>query len=140
MVNRTVILVALFAWICATTVAQGAHNIIILLSSVHCTIINYLYTAVNAGLASFTDDNCPGETYCGEFCCPDGDCCLEERACCGNDTMVGRAFCGSDPRTCPTSLPPDEVYDSTDQLRNECCLYFRSGCCSANENRTLDLL
>ena len=150
MVNRTIILVVLFAWICATTVAQGAHTI----SSVYYTIIILKWNKfciprkfesfqlfVNADLASFTDDQCIGETYCGQFCCPvDSTCCPEERMCCGNDTMVERNFCGSDPRACPTSLPPDEVDDGTDQLRNQCCLYFRSGCCSANENQTLDWL
>jgi hypothetical protein len=63
--------------------------------------------------------------------------------CCGNDTMVAeRVFCGAgdDLRACPNRLPEDEVYDGTDQLRDQCCVYFRSGCCSANENRTLDLL
>ena len=46
MVNRTIILVALFAWICATTVAQGAHTI----SSVHYTIIlNLLNKFVHRG-------------------------------------------------------------------------------------------
>lgn len=42
--------------------------------------------------------------------------------------------------SCPDSLPAGEVYDGNNELRNQCCVYFRSGCCSAGENATLDLL
>ena len=154
MVNRTVVLVALFAWICVTTVAQG--------NSTH-NIKNYgkrIYTyrgssfslriiIFNVDLASFTDDQCTGQTYCGEFCCQSNDvnenrgrdsCCADERMCCYANETMAPSRCGSDLISCPNSLPPNEVYDGSNQLRRECCVYFRSGCCSANENRTLDLL
>ena len=96
-----------------------------------------------------SDDQCPLLTYCGDFCCPGQKgagprCCLNELSCCGeNDTFAAPAqpnFCGSSLVSCPNSLSTTEVYDDNNELRIECCKYFRTGCCSNSENNTLDLL
>ena len=136
-----------------TTVAQGTYTIDTINAIIPISERNNLFLyrgglilffnlCLNyADLASFTDDQCIGMTYCGEFCCLEGErCCPNERMCCGNETELVNDFCGGDMRACPTSLPPNEVYDGNDQLRGHCCVYFRSGCCSESENRTLDLL
>ncbi len=95
-------------------------------------------------------DECPASTYCGPFCCPDTTI-LEETWCCENsddfccvppsnrtNQSQPTVECGT--MTCPTRLPASEVYDENNNLRNQCCIYFRGGCCSRDENDTLDLL
>ena len=42
---------------------------------------------------------------------------------------------------CPSLLDPTDGGDNGfDSVKNQCCQYFRSGCCSPDENRTLLLL
>ena len=63
--------------------------------------------------------------------------------CCSpaDNNVVGS--CNGGTITCPNSVAAGDVYDisvNPAQLRNQCCVYFRDGCCSASENTFLDLL
>lgn len=96
-------------------------------------------------IAVAQQDMCPHDTLCGLFCCPETRedrnsektaCCDAKQGCCTQNFTAPQ--CGV--QRCPTSLNPDEWYDSDNLLRNQCCIYFRDGCCSENENQTLDLL
>lgn len=92
-------------------------------------------------------DECPRERYCGPFCCPNAkadlthtECCVDTTECCAPDGVnnATRPVCGT--TRCPDELPPEEVYESGGNLRNQCCSRFREGCCSQDENNTLNLL
>ena len=68
---------------------------------------------------------------------------IQNDVCCSEDDSNTVGSCNGGTITCPDSVPADQVYDtsvSPAQLRNKCCVYFRSGCCSASENEFLDLL
>ena len=67
-------------------------------------------------------------------------CCEDSTMCCSSPDNSTDFDVVCDGVVCPRSLPASEVYDGEDQLRNECCMYFRGGCCSSSENSTLDLL
>lgn len=96
---------------------------------------------------------------CGSFCCPPlqtnelfdtrgnrrDQCCSTFSArigCCSrfeNSQQFGTSVCGG--RICPDfNGSPDEIFDSNNRPRNECCRYFRGGCCTAEENSTLEIL
>ena len=86
--------------------------------------------------------------YCG-VCCPSiNGCCATtsnplsmDEVCCAMEANNAARDCGS--TRCPDRLPSDLVYDSAvtpAELRNQCCVYFRDGCCSESENSFLDLL
>lgn len=112
----------------------------------------YVLLAVTLALlggltTTLAQDECQALTYCGTFCCPnsaDGDnnheCCRDSKSCCkiGAANATSNVICGN--RQCPKGLPTAEVYDTDFQIRDQCCQYFRSGCCSQKENQVLDLL
>ena len=86
--------------------------------------------------------------YCG-VCCPSiNGCCATtsdpvstDEVCCAMEANNAARDCGS--TRCPDRLPSGLVYDSAvtpAELRNQCCVYFRDGCCSESENSSLDLL
>ena len=97
-------------------------------------------------------DQCGVDVYCGAVCCSEANvqqgCCVTtsipmsvDNVCCAREALNEARECGS--TTCPTDLPEELVYDSAvtpAELRNQCCLYFREGCCSQSENNFLDLL
>ncbi len=103
----------------------------------------------------FVADECGLGTYCG-VCCPiigpdlnfNRGCCATTNdptntnaVCCAAEANNQINTCGN--TRCPNDVPPDLVYDTAVQpaeLRNQCCLYFRDGCCSQSENNFLDLL
>ena len=97
---------------------------------------------------------CRNGTYCGTACCGDTEtevrqgrtaCCVMGVNCCTPSDFNRAEVCeigGGALKGCPGELAVDEVYDRSipPQLRNQCCQYFQSGCCSQAENNTLVLL
>ncbi len=88
---------------------------------------------------------------CGLFCCPPLDssqsfdvngfqrteCCsaLSSRSGCCSPQELQTTTCISG-RICPD----DSGLDDVGNIRNQCCLHFRDGCCSRGENRDLQFL
>ena len=95
---------------------------------------------------------------CGSFCCPPlitsdlfdtrgnrrDQCCSTfagRQGCCSgfeNSEQFSTSQC--DGQICPDFTNPDEVFNSNRRPRNECCRYFRGGCCTTEENDTLEIL
>ncbi|XP_064403555.1 uncharacterized protein LOC135349033 [Halichondria panicea] len=116
---------------------------------------SFLYFIVLVGRSidlTVAQDQCSLQTYCGETCCLP----VIEQCCALSSNLTSRlstccttvSVCGS--LQCPSSLLSEDIYDTTvkttgstgetAQLRNQCCVYFRKGCCSQRENNFLDLL
>ena len=84
--------------------------------------------------------------YCGQVCCVplSQRCCATSTnpmdsadVCCSPDDSNRVASCNGGTITCPNSVAAEDVYDisvTPAQLRNQCCVNFQVGCCSASEN------
>ena len=86
---------------------------------------------------------------CGDTCCPNSilnpaqvTCCKTAGSCCipGTSGATGTSSCDGGSTSCPFSLDSDSIFDVGGNIRDQCCARFRGGCCSENENDTLDLL
>lgn len=95
-------------------------------------------------------------TNCGTFCCPTinsidstdtsgnlrDQCCRSQfgtirSGCC---SFLENQFSTCNGITCPDYANSAETRDDNGRLKNECCRYFRSGCCSTEENNSLQVL
>ena len=96
---------------------------------------------------------------CGSFCCPPlqtnelfdtrgnrrDQCCSTfsgRTGCCSgfeNSQQFATSSCSG--QICPDfAASRDVIFDANMRPRNECCRYFRSGCCTIEENQTLEIL
>jgi hypothetical protein len=96
-------------------------------------------------------------TNCGTFCCPPNtntflatgsvdsngnirdQCCRSqfgavETGCC---SFLENRFSTCDGEMCPDFRNGEESQDDNGRLRSECCTFFKSGCCSPEENNSL---